>query len=370
MTTSGSVSASAISSEGDRTVSVRRATLQDVEMLSQIKSNAWGGADTVSWTRRWTWQFNAHPGQEGNEPSFLVAEMGGVTLGGIGWLPAVLDASGTLHRAGFACDIFVDRSAQRTGAGGALVQRLIQECPLTIWMSASNAMVRFLVKGGFLRVHPVRYMILPLVPGEILRPRLPGWLAPAGAFIGFPLTLAHRALRGGRRAPAGIRIETDVTFDPAWDEFVERLGRPGLVSPRRDAAYMRWRFQQCPFGPYEMRIAKAGREIVGLSVFRFRRTEEMTLGVLAGFHVDPERPDVARFLLAESVRAMEAGGAHAIKSLVTTRRERRTFLREGFLPTLSTPHVFLTPEPARQAGLPLHGRHWDLTLGDVDMDFS
>lgn len=349
-------------------VTIRTATEADAAALAEIKSRAWAGADSSSWKRRWRWQFMEHPSRA-NETTFVVAELSGRVIGGIGWIPARLDTGHDVRAAAFACDIFVDPEIQRSGAGRALVAEIPRHVPLTVWAGASPTMISVYTKLGYPRLAPASLMLLPLDPGALLRARLPGAGGRMLSTLAAPLGLAIRRWASHHALPYGIDLDSAAPFDAAWDRSLERRRRPGLASAVKDAGYMRWRYVDSPLGPYGFVTARRGAEIVGTVVYRVREGSP-SLGVLLEVIVDPSLSNLDKSLIAEAIRRMRERGVAAVKVLPTA-PELRTALRSvGFLPTPRTPHIFLTSDSSREAGLSPDSRLWDLSLGDGDLDFA
>ena len=78
-----------------------------------------------------------------------------------------------------------------------------------------------------------------------------------------PITRTERWLRG-----YSLEIVRETTAE--WDELFERVAPAYRFCVRRNAAYVRWRYLQCPHVPYIVVAIRKWRHLVGWIVFRLR----------------------------------------------------------------------------------------------------
>jgi hypothetical protein len=78
-----------------------------------------------------------------------------------------------------------------------------------------------------------------------------------------PLTRAERWARG-------FRLEEVRSVDGEWDEFFDRVSRDYELLIRRDSAYVRWRYLECPDVRYIVIAIRQWKRLAGWSVFRVR----------------------------------------------------------------------------------------------------
>jgi hypothetical protein len=78
-----------------------------------------------------------------------------------------------------------------------------------------------------------------------------------------PITRSERWLRG-------YSLELVRDTDAEWDELFERVAPAYRFCVRRNAAYVRWRYLQCPDIPYVVVAIRKWRHLVGWIVFRLR----------------------------------------------------------------------------------------------------
>lgn len=78
-----------------------------------------------------------------------------------------------------------------------------------------------------------------------------------------PLTRAERWARG-------FRLEEVRSVDGEWDELFARVARDFGLLVRRDSAYVRWRYLECPDVHYIVIAIRQWKRLAGWSVFRVR----------------------------------------------------------------------------------------------------
>lgn len=78
-----------------------------------------------------------------------------------------------------------------------------------------------------------------------------------------PLTRAERWARG-------FRLEEVRTVSAEWDELFDRVSRDFGFLIRRDSAYVRWRYLECPDVRYIVIAVRQWKRLAGWSVFRVR----------------------------------------------------------------------------------------------------
>jgi hypothetical protein len=101
-----------------------------------------------------------------------------------------------------------------------------------------------------------------------------------------PLKPSERWLRG-------YQLEVVRATTREWDDLFARVCSAYRFLVRRDAAYVRWRYLQCPDVPYHVVAIRKWRQLVGWIAFRIR-DDRFTWGD-ALFH--PEFPDAVEVAL-------------------------------------------------------------------------
>jgi GNAT superfamily N-acetyltransferase len=354
-----------------RELVVRIADPDELARLAELKTRVWEGESQDLWVERWPWQFRDHPWRPAQHASnFIVGEMGGRLVGGIGWMPTWLVADGKAHASAFACDGFVDPTLQRAGVGKAMFDAVLDECPWSIWMQTSVALTRYLEKNGFTRIAPANLLLLPLDPGRSLRSRGRTRLGALAGWVRGPVRALVRARARTIRTPAGVTLSEHSGFGDEFTRLDEALDSTGRVRPRRDAAYLRWRYLDCPFGSYQTRVARAGGELVGLVVYRANTTPSGRFGLVNQLDAHPRFPGVAEALLAAAVLDLVDRDVEAIKAFAPDATAHSRYRRLGFFESRRSPNVFVAPGTVETLGTTPDGARWCLSVGDCDLDYD
>jgi hypothetical protein len=166
-----------------------------------------------------------------------------------------------------------------------------------------------------------------------VRPRapIPG---PAKTALNWTLGALDEALSKGYGVDGlgrDLEVEEVDAFDASFDELFEKVAAVVPCIPEKDSAYLRWRYGPgSPQHPVKVLCVRGTQGLLGYAVLKILFTGE------DGFVLDlttlPERREVARALLRESVRYFRGEGAHII--------------RYRFLASPTSPH----PEDLRRMG--------------------
>jgi GNAT superfamily N-acetyltransferase len=352
-------------------ITYRYAEERELPHLAALKTRVYGGAEMDTWMRRWAWEFVQHPGKEPGAPaSFVVAELDGKVVGGIGWIPTTLAYGGQVHPAAFGCDLFIDPDAQGHGLGKSLIDQVWPRFPISFWMNFDIHGARSYGKRGFASVEPLGYTVMLADPGSYLRTRGRAALGSALGWTRWPVGLFSRLRAARFRLPRGITLQEVTAFDAGFDRFhAERLD-PGEARPRRDAAYLAWRYLDCPFGPYRIRAARRGETLVGYVIYRPRPRRTGRIGAVTELEADPRVPGLAEALLALAVKDLLGERVDFIRAFPTDPEARRVFSRLGFIDARRTPYCYVSPGSLEKLGIPQDGRRWRMSLGDCDLDYS
>jgi hypothetical protein len=95
-------------------------------------------------------------------------------------------------------------------------------------------------------------------------------------------------LRRIERWPRGISLDLVRSTAPEWDAFFDRVREHYGFLSRRDAAYVQWRYLDCPEPSYTVVALRKWRRLVGWIVFRIRE-DRFSLGDML---IDPDHADV------------------------------------------------------------------------------
>jgi GNAT superfamily N-acetyltransferase len=340
-------------------------------MLAALKSKVWHGASMENWVRRWPWEFVDHPFRPREIPADnCLAELDGKVVGGIGFIPTVLSFGGAQHESAYGCDLFIDPEAQGHGLGKSLVEQVLRRYPVSLWMNYDLAGARSYAKRRFTSVEPANFMALILDPGGVLRGRGRGGLGALAGWTRVPAQAWARFRSRGFRMPDGIRVEEITSFTEEFDSLDEAQRDPLFVKPVRNAAYLRWRYLACPFGPFRILAARRGGELAGFVVHRTHSGHRGRVGTILEIEALADVPKLTEGLVASAVRNLLEERVDYIRAFPLDTETRRAFGRLGFVDSRRTPYIYVSPGAAEKLGLPADGARWRMSLGDCDLDFS
>lgn len=124
------------------------------------------------------------------------------------------------------------------------------------------------------------------------------------------LRLVDEAL--GRVFGSGVKVENIEEFDASFDELFEKAASSVPCIPEKDAEFLRWRYgPDCPQHPVKVLGVREGGAILGYAVLVIAPTGEDAY--ILDLMTLPERSDVKRALLRESVRFFRRNGARIIR---------------------------------------------------------
>ena len=115
------------------------------------------------------------------------------------------------------------------------------------------------------------------------------------------------------RVPGGVRgewrIETVGEFGPEVDVFWAQAATQFDFVQIRDREYLNWRYRDRRAGPFEVRVAISGDQMLGFAAIRADQRE----AVLADLLALPERVDVAEALLDDAIAVARRAGSPTMR---------------------------------------------------------
>jgi hypothetical protein len=214
----------------------------------------------------------------------------------------------------------------------------------------------------------------PRLPSRLLRP-----LATLGA-------LGIRAMDAVRARAADVAIEIHeedpaTAFDARFDRLFAAAAAATTCIPDKASAFLRWRYGPGTPRPVRLLGARAGDGLHGYAVLR---TTVAADGFILDLMTEPGRRDVARALLAETVRHFWRDRAFVVRyrflpSAVSPARS--DLVRLGFAFPGDSRGVLPGARPERQLELSVKladpasqaaaaaAEHWSYNLGDGEASF-
>src|SRR5207245_1584567 len=209
------------------------------------------------------------------------------------------------------------------------LQEAVRELELTLSLTVQQTTIRLLTAVGFREIGILRNYVRPLRPERMLVRLDPSALGLTG--ISAPLRAAVRLARlpvasalAGLAARFGLGIWAtlngrpgralhgrgrvlDASLDALWCDCRDTLGCGG----GRDSAYLTWRYDTSPTGPYRSAAVTEGGALRGVVMVRAPRSDGdprlsgIRVATLSDLVYDPARLDVGLALLAQAERVAQ-----------------------------------------------------------------
>jgi len=207
------------------------------------------------------------------------------------------------------------------------------------------------------------------VAPPLMRPRVP-IPAPVKKLLNEGLRIADEVLSSG--FGGDLRVEVLEGFDESFDELFEKIASKVPCVPEKDSAFLRWRYGPgSPQFPVTVLGVKEGRTLLGYSVLMVSMTGQD--GNVLDLTALPERRDVARALLRESVRLFRRVGAQIVRYrfLESPTSPRPSDLRRlGFFYRRGRRHTLLVKFADRSLhNIASDTANWSYTVGDGEASF-
>jgi hypothetical protein len=208
------------------------------------------------------------------------------------------------------------------------------------------------------------------VTPPLVRPRAP-IPAPVKGLLNGGLRLIDEALGSG--FGGGLEAGVVEGFDESFDELFEKVAASVPCVPEKDSAFLRWRYGPgSPQYPVTVLGVKGGDEtLLGYAVLMVTSTGQD--GNVLDLTTLPERRDVARVLLRESVRFFRRAGVQIVRYrfLESPSSLRSNDLRRlGFFYRKGRNHSLLVKfaEPGLNK-IASAAANWSYTVGDGEASF-
>jgi hypothetical protein len=304
----------------------------------------------------WRWQFRAGP--EGPALIYLLDHRG-TAVGHQAAIPFAAWIDGRHARLALGCDTMILPEHRGQGGVGRLVQAFLAEphgfdARLGFPTDRTADLVRR-HGGGLLLGSLPKWVRLLTGPREL----------GAGGRLATPIVKLH-----GRLASLpSPRLEVTALDDlgRGVDELASESRSFAPCIRIRDAAYLRWRWQERPGAQWTILGVHRERELSGLAVIG---VQDSPIGP-RGRVVDVLARDSQslRALLCEAVRRLAAAGCERVVCEYKDPRPwaRRAFLRAGFVPLGGDLTIVGRALSERAGQVPESLGAWYLTRGDTDL---
>jgi GNAT superfamily N-acetyltransferase len=183
-----------------------------------------------------------------------------------------------------------------------------------------------------------------------------------------PVAARARGWKSRRRAPVARNVARIDRFDHRADRLAETLTL-GRIMVIRDAAYLNWRYADCPTVRYGRYAAGTQAAVSGFVVFHTYEADGHVRGIVDELVSSPDDPDTVNGLLAAALSDLAADGAVNASCWLPAWHPHVTRLRAlGFREREARNHLIVVPNraPGLELGDLTEDRSWYYTHGDSD----
>jgi len=305
-----------------------------------------------------------------DEPRRYVADDDGTIVASLGRMPVRFSVAGEPMLMRYSHDLLVDPAYRGQKLAQRLVAQVAEESDSPVgglWMNPPSYAIH--QRCGWRAMPPSRAQMRLLDAGAFLGRRLPGALARAAGPAARGL-LAIASPDAWGRGPAGYEVNeagiVAAEADALWAEVAGRLG----VAAVRDAAYLRWRFEEAPHARYTLLQVRKRGALRGHAALRLPDPREPAANaVVVDLLASPDEPRAVTALARGALALARARGAGALLAFTTLPPFRRALARLGFL-RAPRPQTFVLSnlETSPHAGVLADPSSWYLTFTDSDGD--
>jgi len=346
-------------------VEVDRRSPEDAEELFRLYREVFGQDLTEASRGRWRWQYIENPASGATGPDIWVAREGDRLLGQYASMPVRLWWGGREVRSSWGMDVFLRAEARGRGVGARLFDAWSDHVDVALGLGLTPSSYGLFKKLRYQDVGPVPFFRKVLDPGAVATRRFGTALGLAAAPA---LRLALAVLqRGSGRGTGRSEVGPVHGFGAEYDRLWERARGSYAMCVRRDAAYLRWKYAECPHRRYALREARREGELVGVAVSRHEEYRGLRLGWIVDAFAAEEDHEARRALIADALATFRAAGVARAQAFSMGAALADDLRAEGFLPGRS-PMQFCVRARVPSDGVFEDRGAWHVVFGDSDMD--
>jgi GNAT superfamily N-acetyltransferase len=341
----------------------RRGEADDSELF-RIYAGLFGEPAAERSRARWAWQYRDNPAAP-DGPAVWVVREDGRPVGQMGTMPVSLWWAGREVRASWGMDYFVRPDAEGRGHGVRLARHWMETVEVALAVGLTPPAHVIYKRLGFRDLGHVGFFQAVLDPRAVVRRRL----GRAAGALAAPVLRAGLAVLKLRRArpPRDIVVRPAGEIGSAYDALWKRARGGFAACVRRDAGYVRWKYQRPPHRRYEIFEAWRGGDLAGFAVSRHEDYRGLRLGWLADLFAPATDRPVRVALLAAVLRAFEQAGVARAQALCANAALAADLRRFGFFPGKSRTQLCVRPNGVSDEPFGRFG-DWHIMFGDGDMD--
>ena len=336
----------------------------DDDELFRLYRAVFGEALAESSRRRWRWQYLDNPATAPGGPEIWVARDGSTLLGQYASMPVRLRWGNREVRSSWGMDVFLSPAARGRGVGARLFTAWSDHVEVALGLGLTASSYGLFRKLRYTDVGPVPFHYMILDPHAVAARRLgPRWAGVAGALLGFAWRLRHPE----RRRHAEVALAPIARFDGRYDALWDRAGASYAMCVRRDAAYLNWKYVDCPHRRYDVVEATHGGTLAGFAVSRHEDHRGLRLGWIVDLFAHADDHALREALIGHVLDGFRRAGVARAQVFAMSAPLRHSLERLGFRAAKS-PMQFCVSARAPSADVFADRGGWHVVFGDSDMD--
>jgi len=364
----------------------------DDDELFRLYRAVFGEELAESSRRRWRWQYLDNPATAPGGPEIWVARDGGTLLGQYASMPVQLRWGDREVRSSWGMDVFLSPAARGRGVGARLFTAWSDHVEVALGLGLTTSSYGLFQKLRYADVGPVPFHYRILDARAVAARRLgPKWAGVAGRLLDFGWRLRHPELQRPRRRAATTprprdarannerwRIHSDsaeddiglapiARFDARYDALWGRAGAAYAMCVRRDAAYLNWKYVDCPHRRYDVVEATRGGALAGFAVSRHEDHRGLRLGWIVDLFAHADDHAVRDALIGHLLDGFRRAGVARAQAFSMNAAVGADLARRGFRPGHS-PMQFCVRARVPSDGVFAATGRWHVMFGDSDMD--
>jgi GNAT superfamily N-acetyltransferase len=337
----------------------------DDDELFRLYRAVFGEALAESSRRRWRWQYLDNPATAPGGPEIWVARDGGTLLGQYASMPVHLRWGDRQLRSSWGMDVFLSPAARGRGVGARLFTAWSDSVEVALGLGLTTSSYGLFRKLSYADVGPVPFHYRILDPRAVAARRLgPKWAGIAGRLLGLGWRVRHRE----RPLPPGDVVVAPVArFDARYDALWDRAGASYAMCVRRDAAYLNWKYLDCPQRRYDIVEAVRGGTLAGFALSRHEEHRGLRLGWIVDLFAHADDHAVRDALLGHVLDGFRRAGVARAQAFSMSAAVGAGLARRGFRRG-DSPMQFCVRARVPSDGVFAATGRWHVMFGDSDMD--
>ncbi|HYE86918.1 MAG TPA: hypothetical protein VEA16_11220 [Vicinamibacterales bacterium] len=341
---------------------IERFTPDDRKGIEQLHRRTLGNEAAERLRLHWDWA-RRNPAN-GVEPPYWVVREGPTVIAATSLTPVRVSVAGTDVAGTWSSDPLVVGERQRQGLGGSLLRAWDRGTGVALGAVLSRATRNKLDELRWPKSVPIPCLVKPISRRAL---RIPTWPVAINRLVSAIALPVVRVV--SRTQPLKEEVEIVRRFDARVDRLWEKLAARFMLSVRRDARYLNWKYAEPPHVRYTIALLTRGEDVEGYVVYRHLREPQGRVTQIVDLVADPGDERGIKTLARWVDREARLHDSDKIRCYLTNASLRRVLRRSGYFVVKSaidlTVKVNAVPVPK---GFYDSADEWHFTLGDGELD--